>query len=190
MIQSFFWEEIMKRSLIVLTAVFLSLFAHGDTVIKPAAEDKAAKTDEERFLDYLTGKGMSYKALKEFQEDGEHHIKEGHILSVSWFDKGEIRIGMSYTLDNDGNYIFVKNLFKWEKKNVKKGKFKAKELDELKAEIKKLQDVKTPAKIGNEFFVGFRKGIRWKSSVYDVDKLPKNIKRLIFELDIAEDDSL
>ncbi len=174
----------MKKLLLILTVLSLSFGLCGEL----NSPEKSKKTTEERFFDYVTGKGKSYKALKQYQEDAEFHLEAGHILSLSWFYKGEIRIGMIFMLDNFGSYVLVKNLFAWEKKNVKKGRLSPEKLELIKAGINKIKDEKVAPQIGKEYYVSYRKGLRWKNTVYDTAKLPEYIESIIASAGIKEEE--
>lgn len=153
----------------------------------PKASPLADKPIEEKFFDYVTSKGKSYKALKEYQEDAEFHLKSGHLLSMAWFYKGEIRIAMIFMVDNFGNYVLVKNLFAWETKNVKKGKLTPEKLQQIKDAINRIKEEKSAPEMGREYYLAYRKGLRWKSDVYDISKLPGYIGDMITAAGINED---
>jgi len=171
----------MKKSLVLVAAVLLFVVFCGSL----NSENKS-KPIEEKFFDYVTSKGRSYKELKEYQEDYEYHLRSGHMLSMAWFYKGEIRIAMIFMLDNFGNYVLVKNLFEWEKKTIKKGKLTPEKLQQIKDEMKKIKEVKAAPKIGNEYYISYRKGLRWNSTCFDIVKLPKYVENIIAIADIAE----
>jgi len=178
----------VKKSFSILTVLVLSVFfcrelEPAETAVQP----KADKPIEERFFDYVTGKGKAYKALKEYQEDADFHLKSGHVLSLAWFYKGEIRIAMIFMLDNFGNYVLVKNLFNWEKKTVKKGRLAPEKLQQIKDATNKLEEEKTGTKTGKEYYVSYRKGLRWKSNVYDISKLPGYVQSVIKAAGLAEE---
>ena len=60
----------MGRKLVFILCLCFMMSAQFGT----AEKENKSKSIEEKFFDYVTGKGKSYKELKEYQEDYEYHL--------------------------------------------------------------------------------------------------------------------
>lgn len=146
------------------------------------------KTTEERFIDYLNSRLQAYEDLVDYHRNAKWHMENEHILVITWFDGGDLRVAKICEVNARGKVFSVRNVYNWADQDKKYSTLPESRVNEIKAITGKLIETKEFVSREKQLIISFRKGVTWYIFTYDVNKIPDGIKKLfeILGMNISE----
>jgi hypothetical protein len=110
------------------------------------------------------------------KEDAEHEGGPGRsLLVMTWFLRGP-KIGLVYTVSQEGASFNVRDVYNWAHQDSQKGQLSDKELARLRILVSKLPASTAKPPIERTVVVSFARERKWCTEIYDSASLPGTLE--------------